>query len=179
MCPFVVRVPYRLSLADFLGNLITSILPRASTQHTVRFGSSADLPTLSAPTPFNHLFRQMAGLSLFRLHITLYASKGILTFSSIGLAFRLILRTRLTLIRLALIRNPQSAGEEVSHPLYRYLYLHLLFQTLQRTLQFSFNADWNAPLPILKEFHSFGSMLIPDYYPCTAARLVSCYALFR
>ena len=31
---------------------------------------------------------------------------GILTFSSIGLAFRLILRTRLTLIRLALIRNP-------------------------------------------------------------------------
>ena len=179
MCPFVVRVPYRLSLADFLGNLITSILPRASTQHTVRFGSSADLPTLSAPTPFNHLFRQMAGLSLFRLHITLYASKGILTFSSIGLAFRLILRTRLTLIRLALIRNPQSSGEGISRPLYRYLYLHLLFQTLQRTLRSSFNADWNAPLPILKEFHSFGSMLIPDYYPCTAARLVSCYALFR
>ena len=179
MCPFVVRVPYRLSLADFLGNLITSILPRASTQHTVRFGSSADLPTLSAPTPFNQLFRQLAGLSLFRLHITLYASKGILTFSSIGLAFRLILRTRLTLIRLALIRNPQSSGEGVSRPLYRYLYLHLLFQTLQRTLRSSFNADWNAPLPILKEFHSFGSMLIPDYYPCTAARLVSCYALFR
>ena len=169
----------QIRLADFLGNLITSILPRASTQHTVRFGSSADLPTLSAPTPFNHLFRQMAGLSLFRLHITLYASKGILTFSSIGLAFRLILRTRLTLIRLALIRNPQSSGEGVSRPLYRYLYLHLLFQTLQRTLQFSFNADWNAPLPIHKEFHSFGSMLIPDYYPCTAARLVSCYALFR
>ena len=91
----------------------------------------------------------MAGLSLFRLHITLYASKGILTFSSIGLAFRLILRTRLTLIRLALIRNPQSSGEGVSRPLYRYLYLHLLFQTLQSALQHSFNADWNAPLPII------------------------------
>ena len=148
MCPFVVRVPYRLSLADFLGNLITSILPRASTQHTVRFGSSADLPTLSAPTPFNRLFRQSAGLSLFRLHITLYASKGILTFSSIGLAFRLILRSRLTLIRLALIRNPQSSGEEVSHPLYRYLYLHLLFRTLQSVSQHAFSADRNAPLPL-------------------------------
>ena len=137
----------QISLADFLGNLITSILPRASTRHTVRFGSSADLPTLSAPTPFNHLFRQMAGLSLFRLHITLYASKGILTFSSIGLAFRLILRTRLTLIRLALIRNPQSSGEGVSRPLYRYLYLHLLFQTLQNGSRHAFDADWNAPLP--------------------------------
>ena len=147
----MVRVPYRLSLADFLGNLITSILPRASTQHTLRFGSSADLPTLSAPTPFNHLFRQMAGLSLFRLHITLYASKGILTFSSIGLAFRLILRTRLTLIRLALIRNPQSSGEGVSRPLYRYLYLHLLFQTLQNASRRTFDADWNAPLPIHKD----------------------------
>ena len=139
----------QICLADFLGNLFTSILPRASTQHTLRFDSSADLPTLSASTPFNQLFRQLAGLSLFRLHVTLYASKGILTFSSIGLAVRLNLRTRLTLIRLALIRNPQSSGEEVSHPLYRYLYLHLLFQTLQSTLRYSFYADWNAPLPFL------------------------------
>ena len=65
-----------------------------------------DLPAISAPTPFNVLFRQYAGLSLFRLHITRYASKGILTFSSIGIAVRLTLRSRLTLIRLALIRNP-------------------------------------------------------------------------
>ena len=157
MCPFVVRVPYRLSLADFLGNLITSILPRASTQHTVRFGSSADLPTLSAPTPFNHLFRQMAGLSLFRLHITLYASKGILTFSSIGLAFRLILRSRLTLIRLALIRNPQSSGEGVSRPLYRYLYLHLLFQTLQPRSSRDLLRTWNAPLPMQCASRGFGN----------------------
>ncbi len=51
---------------------------------------------------------------------------------SIGLAFRLILRTRLTLNRLSLFRKPWSSGEGVSHPLYRYLCLHLLFQTLQR-----------------------------------------------
>ena len=132
-----------------MGICLRPLLPRASTQYTVRFDSSADLPTLSASTPFNRLFRQSAGLSLFRLHITLYASKGILTFSSIGLAFRLILRSRLTLIRLALIRNPQSSGEGVSRPLYRYLYLHLLFQTLQYALRHAFNADWNAPLPFL------------------------------
>ena len=132
-----------------MGICLRPLLPRASTQYTVRFDSSADLPTLSTSTPFNRLFRQSAGLSLFRLHITLYASKGILTFSSIGIAVRLSLRSRLTLIRLALIRNPQSSGEGVSRPLYRYLYLHLLFQTLQSALQHSFNADWNAPLPPL------------------------------
>ena len=54
-----------------------------------------------------------------------------LTRSAIGIAIRLSLRSRLTLIRLALIRKPWSFGEGVSRPLYRYLYLHLLFQTLQ------------------------------------------------
>ena len=37
----------------------------------------------------------------------------------------------------------------VSRPHYRYLSLHLRFQTLQQTLQFTFYADWNAPLPIV------------------------------
>lgn len=81
----------------------------------------------SYPTPFNQLFRQLAALSLLRLHITHIISTGILTSSSIAYAFRLLLRSRLTLIRLALIRKPWSFGEGVSNPLYRYLYLHLLF----------------------------------------------------
>eukprot|EP00825_Cyclidium_porcatum_P017231 TRINITY_DN1_c0_g1_i4.p1 TRINITY_DN1_c0_g1~~TRINITY_DN1_c0_g1_i4.p1 ORF type:complete len:440 (-),score=-87.06 TRINITY_DN1_c0_g1_i4:446-1765(-) len=67
---------------------------------------------------------------------------------SIDVSFRMCLRTRLTLIRLALIRKPQSFGEGVSHPLYRYLYLHLLFHTLQQSSRFTFNAEWNAPLPV-------------------------------
>ena len=50
---------------------------------------------------------------------------------SIGFALRLILRPRLTLNRLSLFRKPWSSGEGVSHPLYRYLCLHLLFQKLQ------------------------------------------------
>ena len=60
----------------------------------------------STSTLFNRLFRQPAALSRLRLHVTLYASTGILTGSAIGLAVRLSLRTRLTLIRLALIRKP-------------------------------------------------------------------------
>ena len=133
---------------------------------------------LSLPTPFNLLFRQEAAVSLLRRRVARHVSDGILTVSSIGLALRLILRSRLTLIRLTLIRKPQSSGDRVSHPVYRYLYLHLLFQPLQSISRYAFDADWNAPLPILRS-HSFGSMLIPDYYPRFVARLVSCYALFR
>ena len=91
------------------------------------------------------------------------------------------LRPRLTLIRLALIRKPWSSGVRVSHPHYRYLCLHLLFQTLQHALQHTFDADWNAPLPVTTNRQSIASVicLMPDYYPCPIARLVSCYALFK
>ena len=133
----------------------------------------------STSTPFNHLFRLMAELSLLRLHITPQSSTGILTGSSIGIALRLSLRSRLTLIRLALIRNPWSFGEEVFHPLYRYLYLHLLFHPLQQESPLIFNAD-NGMLPYRSfRSHSFGKQLMPDYYPCPTPRPVSCYALFK
>ena len=102
-----------------------------------------------------------------------------LTGSAIGLAVRLSLRSRLTLIRLALIRKPESFGEGVSHPLYRYLYLHLLFHTLQNTSRYAFYAEWNAPLPIITYPTASVDNLIPDYYPRQTPRLVSCYALFK
>ena len=108
---------------------------------------------LSTSTLFNELFRQFAGLSLLRPHITSISSTGILTCSSIGFAIRLYLRPRLTLNRLALFRKPQSSGEGVSHPLYRYLYLHLLFLTLQHRLSYTFNADKNAPLPLYSTYN--------------------------
>ena len=60
----------------------------------------------STPTPFNGLFRQPAALSLLRPRVAPQGSTGILTGSAIGLTLRLSLRTRLTLIRLALIRKP-------------------------------------------------------------------------
>ena len=159
---------------------------------TYIIGSSEDLPYFqvqlqgriclppSTPTPFNPEFRLEAVVSLLRPRVTYHSSNGILTVSSIGISQRMILRPRLTLIRLALIRKPESFGEGVSRPLCRYLYLHLLFQTLQNTLRYAFNADWNAPLPYrMRGIHSFGNMLMPDYYPCFATRLVSCYALFK
>ena len=139
----------------------------------------ADLPTQRLSTPFNGLFRQSADVSLLRPRFTLKHSNGILTVSSIGYALRLPLRSRLTLIRLALIRKPWSFGGQVSRLPCRYLYLHLLFQTLQRGSRPAFNADWNAPLPTIKWFRSFGRMLMPDYYPRQIPRLVSCYALFK
>ena len=105
----------------------------------------------STSTPFNHLFRQMAGLSLLRLHIAQLSSNGILTVSSIGIAVRLSLRPRLTLIRLALIRKPWSFGEEVSHLLYRYLYLHLLFQKLQQESSLTFYAVGMLPYHLIRD----------------------------
>ena len=152
MCPFTVRVTVRCCLADFLGSMLTSAVGLSRrTRRTV--GSQLDgwvcLP-VSKPTPFNLQFRLQAAVSLLRLHVARTVSNGILTVSSIGIATRLILRTRLTLGRLALPRKPWSCGEGASHPLYRYLYLHLPFQTLQSASRHAFGADWNAPLPITK-----------------------------
>ena len=154
------------------------IVPKDAPYCQVRFSWWICLPR-STSTPFNRLFRQTAALSLLRHHIAPWGSNGILTVSAIGLAVRLNLRTRLTLNRLALFRKPWSCGGGASHPLYRYLYLHLLFHTLQNTSRYAFNAEWNAALPILNVSHSFGRQLIPDYYPRTVPRLVSCYALFE
>ena len=80
----------------------------------------------------------MAALSLLRLHVTPEGSNGILTVSAIGIAVRLSLRTRLTLIRLALIRKPYPFGGRVSLPPYRYLCLHLLFPPVQPGLRQTF-----------------------------------------
>ena len=106
-------------------------LRKRSRYFQVRFSRRICLPR-STSTPFNRLFRQPAGVSLLRLRIPLPRSTGILTGSSVGFALRLILRSRLTLIRLTLIRKPGSFGVRVSRPHCRYLYLHLLFQKLQQ-----------------------------------------------
>ena len=95
----------------------------------VRLGRWICLPS-STPTPFNRLFRQPAEVPLPRPRVARMASAGMLTGSSICLAFRLIIRIRLTPGRLTSPGNPWSCGGGESHPPYRYLCLHLLFQTL-------------------------------------------------
>ena len=62
------------------------------------------------------------------------------------------LRGRLTLLRLALSRNPWSFGERVSHPLYRYSCQHSHFRYVHRRLPFGFNHLRNAPLPLIVNY---------------------------
>ena len=95
--------------------------------------NGVDLPAPSIGTPFNVLSVRTRRCHNYVSTIARAASKVILNFSSIDRAFRLGLRTRLTLRRLTLLRKPWSCGEGASHPLYRYLYLHLLFHTLQHS----------------------------------------------
>ena len=111
-----------------------------------RFGSARGFAC--APqrlTRFNGLFRQPAGVSLLRHSVAVRGCDGMFTVSSIGVASRLRLRSRLTLIRLALIRKPWSYGGEVSRLPYRYLCLHLLFNALQHASGHTFSAHRMLP----------------------------------
>ena len=114
----------------------------------------------------------------------LYNGYGNINPLSIDYAFRLRLRSRLTLIRLALIRKPWSIGGRVSRPPYRYLCLHLLFQCLQHTLPCTFAVIGMLPYHCAVTNHCIQSCasvphLMPDYYRRPVARPVSCYALFK
>ena len=123
----------------------------------------ADLPAPHIPTPFNGLFRQPAAVSLLRPRFSPWPSNGIFTVSAIGSAFRLPLRSRLTLIRLALIRKPWSFGVGVSRPHYRYLCLHLLFHNLQPGSRPAFDGDGMLPYRWCSKHHPTAS--VPDLCP--------------
>ena len=174
-------MPIWLSLADFLGGLITLALGLdRSPLRTVRFGSPGGFACqdrlLRPSTVYSVRRRRFPSRVTTIAHA---ASIGILTDSSICLAFRLIIRFRLTPGRLTSPGNPWSYGEGESHPLYRYLYLHLLFLTLHRGSRLRLRRGQECsptdPMDPAASAHS----LIPDYYPCPIPRLVSCYALFE
>ena len=142
----------------------------------------ADLPAIGIPTPFNELFRQSAAVPLLRHRVAACISTGMLTRCPSAHSFRMRLRPRLTLIRLALIRKPWSFGGRVSHPPYRYSCLHLLFHTLHGRSPSRFPGNGMLPYQMCVSQHkSTASVpsLMPVYYPRPAARLVSCYALFK
>ena len=98
LCRFAVRVPHRLSLADFLGSMLTrAIGPPRGAIRTVGLQLMCRICLAqSAPLPFNALFRQRAAVSRLRLHVAPWGSNGMLTVSAIAIALRLRLRTRLT-----------------------------------------------------------------------------------
>ena len=107
----------RICLADFLGSLITAAvrLPGGSRYFQVRHPRCASAAGL--PTPLNVLFRQHAGVPLLRPRSRSAGRLRNLERISIGCAIRLPLRARLTLIRLALIRNPWPSGVGVCAPI--------------------------------------------------------------
>jgi hypothetical protein len=108
------------------------------------------------PSTYYSVSTQTFHFSVTPSHICRYMNINML---SIGFSFRIHLRSRLTLIRLALIRKPWSFGVRVFHPHYRYLCLHLLFQTLQHVLRHIFDATGMLPyLLIIHQYHSFGNM---------------------
>ena len=115
-------------LAGFLGSRIRDIISAAEALEYYQLSArSGYLTPNPIPTAFNVLFRQYAVLSLVRNRIPCCSRCWNINQLSIDLRFRLGLRTRLTLIRLALIRKPWSFGVRVSRPHYRYLCLHFLF----------------------------------------------------
>jgi hypothetical protein len=66
---------------------------------------------------------------------------------TIDYALRPRLRIRLTLLRLALSRNPWDFGDRASHPVYRYSCQHSHFRYLHGPLPDRFTDLRNAPLP--------------------------------
>ena len=148
MCPFTVRVTCTLiSLADFLEGRITSSIARVRKPRVLSAINSERVlhyAHLRLPA-FNAQFRLRAGVSLPCHRITVHVSNGILTVSTIGLAIRLILRTRLTPGRLALPGKPWPFGGRASHPPYRYLCLHLRFHKLQYRSPYTFSVDGMLP----------------------------------
>ena len=99
----------------------------------------------------------------------------------IGLALRLILRTRLTLIRLALIRNPWSSGGRggfLARLLVTYAYICFSIPSSAPPGTPSTRMEC-SPTAILKWPVASARRFMPAYYPCPRTRPVSCYALFE
>ena len=170
----------RICLADFLGSLLTAAvrLPGGSRYFQVRHPRCASAAGL--PTPLNVLFRQHAGVPLLRPRSRSAGRLRNLERISIGCAIRLPLRARLTLIRLALIRNPWPSGVVVRATIV-VTYAHICFSrgSTGTRMPDSTPRQCSPTAQALAWTRVFGTGLMPDYYPCGAARLVSCYALFE
>ena len=169
-----------MSLAGFLGSRITATINRP--EGVMYFPVSTlkvDLPAFIDVYTVKRTIPSVRGsVTSPSPHRPIRKKRNFDRFS-IGFAVRLILRVRLTPGRLTLPGKPWSIGERASHPLYRYLYLHLLFRKLHLRSSLGLQGRRNAPLPVLMYPMASVGSLIPDYYPRTAPRLVSCYALFE
>ena len=97
----------------------------------------------------------------------------------IGFPYRVPLRSRLTLVRLALSRKPWVCGAHVSTCV---VVTHAyIFFARRSSIPHSTPSTPTGMLPYHSLRESFASavVLMPGYYPRVIARLVSCYALFK
>src|SRR5439155_24246751 len=123
---------------DFLGSMgsTTSPDPRIGLVITSRRWMVRRICLPDPPTGLNRHVQQPDGLPFFVSPSlqTLPRWCRNINLLSIAYAFRPRLRHRLTLSRLPLPRKPETYGEWVSHPFYRYSCLHNRFQGLQQSL---------------------------------------------
>ena len=154
---------FRRDARVFSGACSSIVISRCKQLEYFPVSSDAFPPHLKT-LPLNVLFRQHADVSLLR-HRCHSCSRGcgILTACPSTMASPRGLRSRLTLSRLALLRNPWSFGEGVSRPLYRYLYLHLLFRHLQQISRSAFTDGGMLPYQSNPKFDSTSSA--PDLCP--------------
>ena len=149
--------------------LHASVTPAGASVYCRRSPDTRCFTRVPSDHGFNQPFRRLAGASLLRPRFAMRAGTVLLNRSPSAAPplQRARLRPRLTLIRLALIRNPWTSGVRVSHSHCRYSCLHLPFRTLQRDSRRAFRAVRNAPLPI-RISRGFGGALnarsssIPD-----------------
>ena len=96
---------------------------------------------------------------------------------------RVSVRPRLTLIRLALFRNPWAFGARVSLARCRFVVTHAyIFFSRRSSIPPGTPSPPASMLPYrltLVNPRSSGPCLMPVHHPRVTARLVSCYALFK
>jgi hypothetical protein len=102
---------------------------------------------------------------------------------SIDYAFRPRLRVRLTLGGFTVPRNPWVYGEQDSHLLYRYLFRHNHFLSVQASLPSPFTHSERSPTPAerpsSRQAAASVGCLSPGHFRRRTSRPVSYYALFK
>ena len=181
LCRFTVRALHLHRLEAFLGSLASAGyhpygLPRG------RRACRGRICLPSAPRTAAGLVHGSGPPSLKRPPIAPVEWGRNINRLSIGFPSRVRLRSRLTLRRRPLRRNPWAYGEGDSHPLYRYLCLHSHFPYLQSPSRSTFVGMGNALLP--RSGHPAAPAasvldLSPDHFRREGTRPVSYYALFK
>ena len=123
--------------------------------HLCRFGVRSIMWELFPGTTSQQA--QSNKCSLYTQSVTTHRFRNI-NLIPIDYAFQPRLRSRLTLRRLTLHRNPWTFGESVFHTFCRYLCQHSRFRYLQQPLRVTFTGLRNAPLPRVQKYASASSV---------------------